>query len=273
MIVKYVNHLGEEVNLNRDPYKMLISDLLDYEHDTVEDSGKIRGFGYSVKKRNVGVDVHCTNSRTARQNQNDLTQFFEQDILAASPGKLYVNDQYMKCFVVSCEKSNWETPVIVSCEYSIKTDFPFWIEETPYSFGISEDYSGNNKRYGYRYAYRYANGLTGCYIINDHYNQADFRMVIYGPVVNPLVIIDGHRYLVNILLEAGEYLEIDSAAGTVLKVMNSGQIVNAFHNRDKGDKGGSIFQPILPGRRTVEWSGEFAWDIILYAKRSEPLWQ
>lgn len=29
MIVRYVNHNGTEVNLNKEPYKMLISDLLD----------------------------------------------------------------------------------------------------------------------------------------------------------------------------------------------------------------------------------------------------
>ena len=43
-----------------------------------------------------------------------------------------------------------------------------------------------------RYPYRYSNGLTGDYLINEHFDKVDFKMVIFGPVVNPLVIIGGH---------------------------------------------------------------------------------
>ena len=29
MIIKYANHNGQEVDLNKEPYKLLVSDLLD----------------------------------------------------------------------------------------------------------------------------------------------------------------------------------------------------------------------------------------------------
>ena len=264
MIVRYENSGKESITLSAQGIKLREADFFSYEWE-VED-------GYFTKdERKYQVTIEITGNRQEKKTQ--LNRFFELtegDLLKRTPGKLYLDDQYINGYVISAESYPGDSPVGVIKEFTLYTRTSYWIKETPYSFGIGEDYSGNNKRYSYRYAYRYANGLTGTYIINDHFDQADFRMVIYGPVVNPLVIIGGHRYLVNILLEAGEYLEIDSEAGTVYKVMNSGQIVNAFHNRDKEN---NIFQPILPGRRTVEWSGEFAWDITLYAKRSEPLWQ
>ena len=95
-------------------------------------------------------------------------------------------------------------------------------------------------------------------------------MIIYGPVVNPMVTIGGVPHLVNIVLEAGEYLIIDSKTKTVIKVTQSGEQVNAYHNRQKQR---AFFQKIAPGRQTIMWTGKFDFDIILYTERSEPTWK
>ena len=95
-------------------------------------------------------------------------------------------------------------------------------------------------------------------------------MIIYGPVVNPQITVGVNTYLVNIVLEEGEYLEIDSAAGTVVKVKVSGERVNAFHNRSFEN---SVFEPIHPGGQDIGWSGRFAFDLVIYEERSEPRWR
>lgn len=74
----------------------------------------------------------------------------------------------------------------------------------------------------------------------------------------------------DVVLEDGEYLEIDSVAGTIFKVMATGIRVNCFHNRGLVD---SVFRPIQSGRQTIDWSGKFDFDIILYEERSQPRWQ
>ena len=38
---------------------------------------------------------------------------------------------------------------------------------------------------------------------NPHYTEANFEMIIYGPVINPQVTIGTNTYLVNIVLESG----------------------------------------------------------------------
>ena len=75
--------------------------------------------------------------------------------------------------------------------------------------------------------------------------------------------------MVNIVLESGERLEIDSRTETITKVMAFGEKVNAFHNREKGK---TFFVRIPPGRQNVSWTGKFGWDLTIYEERSEPKW-
>ena len=106
-------------------------------------------------------------------------------------------------------------------------------------------------------------------ILNDHFKECNFKMIIYGPVVNPQVIIGGYKYYVEIVLIEGEYLEIDSAGETVIKVMATGLKVDCFHNRSKKD---NVFRPIQTGNHQVSWSGKFDFDVLLLQERSEPRW-
>ena len=238
MIVRYVNHNGTEVNLNKEPYKMLISDLLDYEWEVSIASNRIVGFGYTVKEKALNIDVHR-----------------------------YIDDQYMVCYIKSSEKDNWGADQIIQCEYGIITDHPLWIKETSYTFKSADITSTSNKRYGYRYGYRYASGMKDTYILNEHFAPAQFRLRIYGPCVNPLIAIGGRIYTVHTILEDGEYLEVDSMAQTVIKTMMNGTKVNLFHYR-----GLDIFQKIFPGKQVVSWDGKFDFDITLFKERSEPEW-
>lgn len=269
MIVGYVNSNYENVDLNSEPYKMMVSDILDYEWAPVKNGAKITGFKKDIMKRNVDIDILRSGKETSRSLQNRLTDFFETDISKGTPGKLYIDDYYLLCYIYSSSKKNWETNVITTCEYGVISDHPLWIKETAHQFKAKELVASNNKRYAYKYAYRYANGLMNTSIVNDHYTDCNFRMIIYGPIQNPLVYIGGHEYLVKIVLEENEYLEIDSAAETVVKVTAFGERINAFHNRNFAV---SVFEPIHPGKQNVGWSGRFDFDLIVYEERSEPKW-
>lgn len=75
--------------------------------------------------------------------------------------------------------------------------------------------------------------MNNIHVQNPHFTDANFTLVIYGPVVNPQVIIGDKSYLVNIVLEQGERLEIDSRTRTVTKISKNGEQVNAFHKPGK----------------------------------------
>lgn len=273
--ISYVNSRGEKLDLLKPPYLLQTGELFDYEwgYNSVvsySGQGKITSFSKEIKERPLTLSI-LNYSRESYERAIDL--FFETvdfDVLNRSPGKLYVGDQYQKCYIITSEKTGWEYDIeLLDNTVTYVTEKSVWITEHPYYFRASEILSSNNKRYPGRYAYRYANGLTNTSITNEHYAECNFRLIIYGPCTNPAIYVGGYGYLFKIVLEEGEYLEIDSAAETVTKYMTSGIKVNAFNNRNFAD---SVFRPIQTGRQEVNWNGRFDFDLILLEERSEPKW-
>ena len=81
MIVKYESNNGQSVNLNQFPYRMLISDILDYEPEVIENNGKISGFNSNcIAQREINIDVHRTKTESARVSMSKLTDIFASDV-------------------------------------------------------------------------------------------------------------------------------------------------------------------------------------------------
>ena len=229
----------------------------------------IKEFGKDAVQYEITLNFRGELSERKKE-LDEIREDFERDILDKKPGRIYFNNYYIDGYCIESEtgvsntRNTWsENRIIFYCPY------PFWIKEYSYYFKASEITSTNNKRYANKYAYRYANGLNNTYITNEHYAECNFHMNIYGPCVKPSVYIGGHEYHVNAILEAGESWEIDSAAETVTKVMNSGKRVNMFHYRSFGS---TLFQPIQTGMQNIFWDGKFDFDLILFEERSEPKW-
>ena len=273
--ISYVNSRGTKLDLLKPPYLLQTGELFDYEwgYNSVvsySGQGKITSFSKEIKERPLTLSI-LNYSRESYERAIDL--FFETvdfDVLNRSPGKLYVGDQYQKCYIITSEKTGWEYDIeLLDNTVTYVTEKSVWITEHPYYFKSSEILSTNNKRYPGRYAYRYANGLTNTSVTNEHYAECNFRLIIYGPCSNPAIYVGGYGYLFKVVLEEGEYLEVDSAAETVTKYMTSGIKVNAFNNRNFED---SVFRPIQTGRQEVNWNGRFDFDLVLLEERSEPKW-
>lgn len=201
---------------------------------------------------------------------DEMQDAFETDVLLERPGRIYFGDYYIDGFVTSSETKTSDIAVYYSQnKVKLYCPRPIWTKENSYTFHSYGASSSDNKRYPGRYPCRYANGMNNTYIQSPHFTDVNFTLVIYGPVANPQVIIGDKSYLVNIVLEQGERLEIDSRTRTVTKVSKNGEKVNAFHNREKGK---TFFKKIPPGRQKVVWSGKFDWDLTIYEERSEPRW-
>lgn len=182
-----------------------------------------------------------------------------------------VGDMYLNCYVTASEKSEWEPEAgYIDVSLTLAVEYPMWVGENPYtfhSFGVS---STDNKRYHGRYPYRYANGMNSTCIINPHFTNSNFKLIIYGSAVNPMVTIGGVPYLVNVILEEEEYLAIDSRSRTIIKVTKNGERENLYHNRQKGR---NFFRKIDSGRQPISWTGKFDFDLIIYEERGEPKWR
>lgn len=272
MIIKYVNSKGKEIDLNNGSYKMMVSDLLDYDWEIVKASEQITGFQKNISEKTINIDVLRDAKKSARLLMNDLTDIFETDIVCFKQGKIYVDDYYLSCFIFSSEKSNWETEFLISCEYGLVTDYPFWIKEMKYSFEkriVLKKRASISGDYPYDYSYDYVFDGAKKYLVNDHYTSCGFKMIIYGPCLNPAITIGENKYEVLTSIQEGEYLEILSAfhKRTINRISIDGKIINEFANRN-----GDPFRLISSGSNTVVWNGEFGFDVILYQERSEPKW-
>lgn len=274
MIIRYVNSEGAEVILNKEPYKVLMSDLTDYDSVEVERNGKIACFTKEITERDLNIDIISNSKEATQELCNKLNEVFEKDIYNDVAGKIYINDYYMRCFIKSCKKSKRGNGVIRSYEYTLITDYPFWIKETPYQYLPENPISGGDSILTegvmfpeFQFDFFRAKGDEILY--NPSFADSNFILAIYGFVENPQIAIVGHPYRVETTIYEGERLVIDSLTHTVQKIGRLGEITNLYNARDKHY---SVFKKIPPGMNTFQWSGGFGVDITLFDERSEPKW-
>lgn len=274
--IYYVNSNNEKIDLLEPPYMLQTGELFGYKWNyeskqRLGGGGKITNIRKDLEERTLTLSIVNYGVENYEEAIDHLHGVVDIDVLKKTPGRLYVGDMYLNCYVTASEKSEWEPEAgYIDVSLTLAVEYPMWVGENPYtfhSFGIS---STNNKRYPRRYPYRYANGMNSTYIINPHFANSNFKLIIYGPVVNPMVTTGGVSYLVNAILEEGEYLVIDSRSRTIIKVKKNGEQENLYHNRQKGR---NFFRKIAPGRQPISWTGKFNFDLIIYEERGEPKWK
>lgn len=268
--IYYINHLNQRINLMESPYWLQTGNFYDFEWDYTSDNDKITGFSRSIAEKTLTLTVMASTKAEFYTALNNLHAYTEVDLLDQEHGKLYIGDQYLKCYIKKSKKTDWEPDeAYTEVEITVVTDYPYWVTENSYSFDVQTVVSTDNKKYAYKYPYRYANGLTSGTITNNHFAPSDFIATIYGPATNPAIVIGDNTYLINAILNTDEYMTLNTALGTIVKTQIDGTRVNMFDYRDKT---ADVFAKIEAGSNAVGWSGDFAFDINVLEERSEPKW-
>ena len=94
-------------------------------------------------------------------------------------------------------------------------------------------------------------------------------MVVYGAAENPALAVGGHLYQVDAVLQANEFLTVDSVGKTVILTHTDGSTENLFNSRNRDSY---IFEKIPPGVSLVSLDGCQKADITLLEERGEPEW-
>lgn len=272
MIIRCVNSEGVEVILNKEPYKVLMSDLTDYDNVEIESNGKIAGFIKEITERKLNIDIISSSKETTQELCNKLNEVFEKDIYNDVAGKIYINDYYMRCFIKSCKKGKRGNGVIRSYEYTLITDYPFWIKETTYQYlpepPETVKYTELETDIMFpEFPFDFAPVRGEKILENPSFAESNFVMTIYGFAESPQVSIAGHPYRVETTVYEGERLVIDSKKGTIKKIGRLGEVVDCYNARQKDY---SVFKKIPAGLNVFQWSGGFGVDITLFDERSEP---
>lgn len=275
--IKYVCSNGEEYNLIGDKMRATSGYFHAYEWkpNTTE-----REMGVTVnafEKEPVTYDITLTvrgKEKERKQILNKLTNAFEYDVVNLTPGRIYYGEYYINGYVKkSSNEVSSENNSRTDCKIEIYCPYPFWSMEQQESF--YPDSANKGKPYTfldypimYNYDYSRKSAGTQNWII-DHFRDNNFEMVIYGPCADPRILINGYPYQIYETLEAGEYILIASREKTITKHLRNGTVQNIFAKRAK-DK--SVFALIPSGVLTLNWSGEFGFDIKVYKERSVPEW-
>lgn len=204
---------------------------------------------------------------------NTLHDVTEADVIANAPGRLYVDDQYLVCYLaVSGDKPKHpRNSNFMTREVTVLAVEPYWCTPVQVIINPTTDEPSNEhgKKFNLKYAYRYGTGLSGNTIINTHYASAPAIIEFYGPIANPSIIIAGNTYGVNTILTATDRLVIDQIAHTIKVISESGAATNAFNLRNKSY---DIFAPIPVGSHQITYSGEFVVSVTMIQQRSELRW-
>lgn len=267
--VKYQNHRGHSVDLNAHGIVSNVSDIVAWELDAEDVSGRV----VSLKNALTSFSFKCaTYSNTARSALYDVPS---ADVEAMKPGRLYVDDWYLVCYISGASQSRG-ADMAGKADYSItvSTAMPFWRRDTLKSLTERLE-SVDGLDYAYDYAYDYGHAPLMNFVDNRMYHSADMLIRLYGPCSFPTVVIAGNTYGVNANINQGDRIEIDTSEKTVRLVKLDGTVENAFADAygDYSESSGSyIFERLPHGQHAVSWSGTFNLDVVVVERANEPRW-
>lgn len=273
----YVNHLGEVADLCGGGIYFDNGKLADWEWDTHTLNGKTAMLTRRRRTMPLSLLIATRDEKDGLALRDRLFELMEKDCIATKPGRLYVGDWYIRCFVTASEKSMyWYTGELARYDLTLTVDNPLWTKEHTNSYkkqAASADGSGVD--FSYDFTFDFGCSSTFEPIENPGFDEAPARITVYGPAENPRITINGNHYEVSASVPTGGLLVIDGLDKTITLKASNGAETNAFHLR-RGDQwkdsGSYVFQPIKPGDSTVTWDGSFGFDVTLYEQRGERRW-
>lgn len=269
----FENHLHQRFVGRENGVYLNYSELRDYSWDYDTINNRISRFHQPVRERKIPLVVKCDSEEGAVSVKNQLLEIADADIMAKSPGKVYVGDYYTKGYITSSKKSEY----LIDKRYCkidlvLTSDDPQWYREQTHVFLPDEGNAisiGSGTDYPYDYAYDYALALVGRRIVCDSVGASAFRLLIYGPATDTNIVIGGHTYAVTGSIAQGETLLIDSMDKTITLMTATGGSINWFAKRSRESY---IFEPIPAGVNSVSWVGGYGFDLTVIEQRSEPRW-
>lgn len=294
--IKYVNSQGEELDFGINGLYVNENDLHDWEWSYDTTYGKIRQFSRKQSTRKLPVKVWADTDSAGAVIKNRLHDVTQVDVIAGTPGRLYVGEYYMPCYITASSKSNYLRSA--SAADITLTVVPnqccAWLHETEtwfgQSYGLSSAVVGtalvgfavvgsdgttdsgstlDSYPYDYPTGYDAMTSGQGSHVFNDSLAPCGWKIVVKGPAENPAIVIGDDEHKLVYTIDEGETIEIDSRSRTIEAISATGVRTNIFRYRDKTR---DIFAQVLPGSHQVSWNGYYVFGITLYSERGEPLW-
>lgn len=275
--VKYVNSAGVELFLDDwERYLINTDELRSFKWDyTLANrssgyGGRVARFTRPAREKSVRIGVRGRTEAEFADRIEYLHALTEIDILTNTPGKLWLGNQYINCFLgVESNLNVWsKRGHFAEKDVKVLITEPFWCREVSQAFTVSAGTtSTGGKRYTGRHPYRYGTTFSGGTLINPHYTSCPAIITFAEAGDQPSVYIAEHGYTVNTTVGVGERVVIDQLNHTILHYTAAGVATNVFMYRDKTS---DIFQYLPTGTLSVLYNADFS--LVLIQQRSEPTW-
>ena len=210
------------------------------------------------------------------QTADGLRRVADADVTARTPGVFVAQKEWRQRGYILASQPNDIHYGRLSTELKIALLDGAWWRLVVRSFMPSGGGSGDtylDYPHDYPYDYEktsYTGGITPSVL-----TPSDVYLVVYGPTVNPYVIVGDNRYQVNTTVPSGGYLTVDGRDKTINLTLADGTVQNVFSSgvRGGGAGGGTyIFEQIPAGTSEVTFDGSFGFDLGWYEEEGEPPW-
>lgn len=271
--LSYESSGGTVIGFDTWPLRWDDSDLQSYtwKVSTVKRSSgygsKITDIGREATSKKIKLKI-CDYGNDVAVYTNYLASVFEPDVIAKTPGKLWINDSYTTGFVTAMDLGKRIERQYLELTLTFSTEYPFWITEDLHTFEPLTEGSAT----GFILPTALPMAIVAPrsrLLVNDHYSPCSAIITMYGPVSDPEFSLGSHVYSVTGSLSSGDRIEIDQKAKTVTKISSSGERLNFFYARGKTY---SVFEPIPAGENYITYSNDFTFEILLLKERSDPEW-
>lgn len=269
--LKYVNHINEILEFGEGSLFVNSNDLRDFAWDITSKNDRISGFKKGIVKKTIPIILKCNSEKEGIKLRNQIFEVFEKDILAKKHGKFFIGDYYLRCFVTGSEKKEY----LFNNEYmrlslTVQTDFPQWVKEMTTVYSANSESTEDFLDFSYDFPFDFKSNIVSSEIINTSFIPSDFVINIFGYILNPTLYIAGHEYTVNVEVDTGDYLTINSVNKTIVLNKFNGERINCFNKRNWDSY---IFKKIPAGTSIITSpNNQIYFDVTLFEERSEPKW-
>ena len=255
--VKYVNHLGETLDLRStsimSSYLALKNFVQSMTNNRLTSEGK-----------SVALPVVCLTKKDA----NRLIDTLEKDSTQNIYGKFYVNDWYIRVIYQGMTIIG-EYGDKVKMEISFYADETIFTKETSYQLLPTSQISGVGLNFPFNFPFNFsADSVASASVLNNELLDADFILRFDKPTSDVNVFIDSNSYIVNATINEGETFVLNTAEKEVYKLTSYGKVSLL----GVADDTSYIFNPISSGQHKFVWDGEFSLNLTLLEHRRTPIW-
>lgn len=275
---RYENSRGESIALDGAPIVVRDSELFDYgwkltaSDAAAGDGGRAVAARRAVQDRTLMLDVFADTQEAHNAALNRLHDVMDYDVEMLTPGKLWVNGQYIRCFAYASEKTldrDWTRYTVV--KLTLKVVSPAWTAEETVTVLPAEpsEQGGAYKQYDGKYPYRYTEESASYRFVNRSGGRVPMILKIFGPCHAPSVFVGGCEYGLTGDVAQGAYAVIDQRDKSIVLVGADGTKSNYFAARKKSVDN---FLGAPTGNLQITCSGAFACEVTFLTRRSEPKW-